>query len=93
MTIETFVDHVARWVEVGYIHSDVWRCLRKEVARDALPLQIDTDVTLPSAVVTAGPLNKGETELECKISMILKIYEKRERECGSVSKKKIYSLL
>ena len=67
LSIETFTDHIARWVEAGFVHKDVWRLLRTEVARDALPSNTDTKGTPGNTVGPIGPLNKEDTVLECKI--------------------------
>ena len=67
MNIKDFMDHIAEWVEAGFVHRDVWRLLRAEVARDALPPNTDTKGTLANNVGPIGPLNKEDTVLECKI--------------------------
>ena len=67
LSIKNFTDHIARWVEAGFVHKDVWRLLRAEVSRDALPSNIDTKGTPTDPVGQIGPLNKEDTILECKI--------------------------
>ena len=69
LSIETFTDHIARWVEAGFVHEDVWTLLRAEVARDALPSNTDMKGkgTPGNTVGPIGRLNKEDTVLECKI--------------------------
>ena len=60
MNVKTFTDHVAQWVEGGFVQKEVWKRL-------ALPPNIDTEAITTNTAGTIVPLNREEIEVECKI--------------------------